>query len=183
LRQPPGQGDWPAGQVRHVPPVQAWFGPQVWPHTPQLLRSLPSRVHSPLQHASCSPGRHLTPQAPQSKSVFAGEQTPLRQQSCLPHACPQVPQFAPSQAVSTQEYRFRTDVLRQQSSEAGRGVVPGAVGTWTLPQALAPQKPHIDGDRVVLDAACTATTFRFLDEAERQRILQDKKKKEAGKSA
>jgi type IV pilus assembly protein PilO len=45
------------------------------------------------------------------------------------------------------------------------------------------KKPRIEGDRVVLDAACTATTFRFLDEAERQRILEEKKKKGAGKSA
>ena len=47
------------------------------------------------------------------------------------------------------------------------------------------KKPRIDGERVVLDAACTATTFRFLDEAERQRILEEKKKKEGqkGKSA
>ena len=45
------------------------------------------------------------------------------------------------------------------------------------------KKPRIEGDRVMLDAACTATTFRFLDEAERQRILEEKKKKGAGKSA
>ena len=37
-------------------------------------------------------------------------------------------------------------------------------------------KPKIDGDRVVLEAGCTATTFRFLDEAERQKLMQDKKK-------
>ena len=45
------------------------------------------------------------------------------------------------------------------------------------------KKPRIEGDRVVLDAACTATTFRFLDEAERARILEEKKKKGTGKSA
>jgi len=33
---------------------------------------------------------------------------------------------------------------------------------------------------MMLDAACTTTTFRFLDEAERQR-LQEQKKKAAGK--
>ena len=46
-------------------------------------------------------------------------------------------------------------------------------------------KPKLTGDRVVLEAACTTTTFRFLDEAERQKINQDKKKNEkaAGKSA
>jgi len=46
-------------------------------------------------------------------------------------------------------------------------------------------KPKLTGDRVVLEAACTTTTFRFLDEAERQKINQDKKKndKAAGKSA
>ncbi len=37
-------------------------------------------------------------------------------------------------------------------------------------------KPQITGDRVMLDASCTATTFRFLDEAERQKLNQDKKK-------
>ncbi len=45
------------------------------------------------------------------------------------------------------------------------------------------KKPRIEGDKVVLDAACTATTFRFLDEAERQRINEEKKKKGQGKSA
>jgi type IV pilus assembly protein PilO len=47
-------------------------------------------------------------------------------------------------------------------------------------------KPRVDGDRVVLDASCTATTFRFLDEAERQKLLQEKKKndpKQGGNSA
>ena len=37
-------------------------------------------------------------------------------------------------------------------------------------------KPRLEGDRMVLDAACTATTFRFLDESERQRRLEEKKK-------
>jgi type IV pilus assembly protein PilO len=37
-------------------------------------------------------------------------------------------------------------------------------------------KPRIDGDRVTLEAACTTTTFRFLDEAERQKQMQEKKK-------
>ena len=40
------------------------------------------------------------------------------------------------------------------------------------------KKPRIEGDRMMLDAACTATTFRFLDEAERARILEEKKKNE-----
>jgi hypothetical protein len=31
---------------------------------------------------------------------------------------------------------------------------------------------------MMLDAACTATTFRFLDETERARILEEKKKNE-----
>jgi type IV pilus assembly protein PilO len=48
------------------------------------------------------------------------------------------------------------------------------------------RKPRIEGDRVLLDAACTATTFRFLDEAERSRLQEEKKKntgkKEAGKA-
>jgi len=45
-------------------------------------------------------------------------------------------------------------------------------------------KPKIEGERMMLEAACTATTFRFLDEAERQRLIEEKKKKEkAGKPA
>ena len=47
-------------------------------------------------------------------------------------------------------------------------------------------KPKVTGDAVVLDASCTATTFRFLDEAERQKLLELKKKneaKQAGKPA
>jgi len=37
-------------------------------------------------------------------------------------------------------------------------------------------KPRQDGERIVLDASCTATTFRFLDEAERQRVQEQQKK-------
>jgi type IV pilus assembly protein PilO len=44
------------------------------------------------------------------------------------------------------------------------------------------RKPEIDGDRVHLQAACTVTTFRFLDEAERKRI-SEQQKKNAGKGA
>jgi len=47
-------------------------------------------------------------------------------------------------------------------------------------------KPRLEGERMLLDAACTATTFRFLDETERQKLLDEKKKneqKQAGKSA
>jgi type IV pilus assembly protein PilO len=40
------------------------------------------------------------------------------------------------------------------------------------------KKPRIEGDRMMLDAACTATTFRFLDETERARILEEKKRNE-----
>ena len=39
-------------------------------------------------------------------------------------------------------------------------------------------KPRLVGDQVIVDASCTTTTFRFLDEAERQRLLQEKKKTE-----
>jgi type IV pilus assembly protein PilO len=42
------------------------------------------------------------------------------------------------------------------------------------------RKPRIEGDRMMLDAACTATTFRFLDETERARILEEKKKNPDG---
>ena len=42
-------------------------------------------------------------------------------------------------------------------------------------------KPHIDNERMLLEATCMVTTFRFLDEAERQRLLEEKKKKEGGK--
>ena len=46
-------------------------------------------------------------------------------------------------------------------------------------------KPRLEGERMLLDAACTATTFRFLDEAERQKLEEKKKneQKEAEKSA
>ena len=40
------------------------------------------------------------------------------------------------------------------------------------------RRPRVEGDVVLLDASCTATTFRFLDEAERARILEEKKKNE-----
>ncbi len=36
------------------------------------------------------------------------------------------------------------------------------------------QKPTMQGDRMVLDASCTATTFRFLQEAEREKINAEK---------
>jgi len=44
-------------------------------------------------------------------------------------------------------------------------------------------KPHIENDRMLLEATCMVTTFRFLDEAERQKLLEEKKKKEGGKGA
>ncbi|MFI5042001.1 MAG: type 4a pilus biogenesis protein PilO [Acidimicrobiales bacterium] len=43
------------------------------------------------------------------------------------------------------------------------------------------KKPAVNGDRVMLEAACTATTFRFLDESERQRLNEQKKKQQQGK--
>jgi type IV pilus assembly protein PilO len=43
-------------------------------------------------------------------------------------------------------------------------------------QDIQLSKPRLDGDRMLLDAACTATTFRFLDETERARIAEEKKK-------
>ncbi len=36
---------------------------------------------------------------------------------------------------------------------------------------------RIDNDPVILDTACTVTTFRFLDEAERERIAKEREKK------
>jgi type IV pilus assembly protein PilO len=45
------------------------------------------------------------------------------------------------------------------------------------------KKPAVMGERVMLDAACTATTFRFLDESERQRLNEQKKKQQNGKPA
>lgn len=42
-------------------------------------------------------------------------------------------------------------------------------------------KPRIEGDRMMLDAACTATTFRFLDETERAKLLEEKKKQDGSK--
>ena len=43
-----------------------------------------------------------------------------------------------------------------------------------------PPKP--EGESVVLDTACVAVTFRFLDEAERERIAKEKEKQKGGKS-
>lgn len=42
------------------------------------------------------------------------------------------------------------------------------------------EEPQVAGDRVVLNASCTATTFRFLQEAERQRLQEEKKQQGAG---
>jgi type IV pilus assembly protein PilO len=47
-------------------------------------------------------------------------------------------------------------------------------------------RPRVEGDQVKLEASCTTTTFRFLDEAERQRLRDQQKKdtkKDPGKSA
>jgi type IV pilus assembly protein PilO len=42
-------------------------------------------------------------------------------------------------------------------------------------------KPRVELDRMMLDAACTATTFRFLDESERAKLLEEKKKQDGNK--
>lgn len=47
---------------------------------------------------------------------------------------------------------------------------------------IAIRKPEVRGEVVLVDAACTATTFRFLDEAERARIKEQQQKKK-GKRA
>ena len=44
------------------------------------------------------------------------------------------------------------------------------------------KKPHVDGERVWLEAGCTATTFRFLDEAERK-LLEEQQKQKGKKPA
>lgn len=47
---------------------------------------------------------------------------------------------------------------------------------------IALKRPQVENDRVELFASCTTTTFRFLDEAERARIAEEKKKAQpAGK--
>jgi type IV pilus assembly protein PilO len=43
------------------------------------------------------------------------------------------------------------------------------------------EKPALQGDRMVLDASCTATTFRFLQEAEREALAAEKAKSKDGK--
>lgn len=48
-------------------------------------------------------------------------------------------------------------------------------------QDIQLRKPRLEGDRMLLDAACTATTFRFLDETERARLAEEKKKSSGGK--
>jgi type IV pilus assembly protein PilO len=42
------------------------------------------------------------------------------------------------------------------------------------------RRPRIEGDVVLLDASCTATTFRFLDEQERKLRAEQLKAKEKG---
>jgi type IV pilus assembly protein PilO len=42
------------------------------------------------------------------------------------------------------------------------------------------KKPRIEGEVVVLDASCTATTFRFLDEQERKQRAEQLEKKKGG---
>ena len=39
----------------------------------------------------------------------------------------------------------------------------------------------IEGEALDLDTACVAVTFRFLDEAERERIAKQKEKEKGGK--
>jgi type IV pilus assembly protein PilO len=47
---------------------------------------------------------------------------------------------------------------------------------------IALKRPQVDNDQVVLQASCTTTTFRFLDEQERARLAEEKKKgQQAGK--
>jgi len=41
------------------------------------------------------------------------------------------------------------------------------------------RRPRVDGDVVLLDASCTATTFRFLDEQERKLRAEQEQKKGA----
>jgi type IV pilus assembly protein PilO len=42
------------------------------------------------------------------------------------------------------------------------------------------RRPRVEGDVVLLDASCTATTFRFLDEQERKVRAAEQAKKEKG---
>jgi type IV pilus assembly protein PilO len=48
---------------------------------------------------------------------------------------------------------------------------------------IALRKPRVEGDVVLLEASCTATTFRFLDEQERKLRAQQLEKKKAGNDA
>jgi type IV pilus assembly protein PilO len=41
--------------------------------------------------------------------------------------------------------------------------------------------PKVGGDAIMLDTSCVAVTFRFLDEAERERIAKQKEKEKGGK--
>src|SRR5262249_10222814 len=45
------------------------------------------------------------------------------------------------------------------------------------------KKPRVEGEVGVLDASCTATTFRFLDEQERKQRAEQLEKKKAGAPA
>ena len=46
---------------------------------------------------------------------------------------------------------------------------------------VAIKNPKVEGDAVTLDTSCAAVTFRFLDEAERERIAKQREKEKGGK--
>ena len=46
---------------------------------------------------------------------------------------------------------------------------------------ISMKDPHIDGESVTINTSCTATTFRFLDEAERARIEKEREREKGGK--
>jgi type IV pilus assembly protein PilO len=48
-------------------------------------------------------------------------------------------------------------------------------------EAIIKSPPKPEGDSVVLDTSCVAVTFRFLDEAERERIAKEREKQKGGK--
>jgi len=50
----PEQAIWPIGQdtAWQLPDVHTWLFAQAFPHMPQLLRSVPTAVHTPLHNIS-----------------------------------------------------------------------------------------------------------------------------------
>jgi len=52
----------------------------------------------------------------------------------------------------------------------------GALNRIVNVSDISIRQPRVQGDAVVVQASCSATTFRFLDEAERERVAREREK-------